>query len=282
MKHILVPTDFSDNAYNALLYATRLYPNETYTITLVHSYEEEFSMSTSRIDIGRNDDLCLDIERRVSKEFEKLTHSITRDTEDIKINFETIITGFPLFKCIHKLQKEKEITLIIMGTKGASGLKEIFIGSQTIKLIKKIKKLPLLIIPNEANFIPPKVIAYATDFKESILPHEIKTLEDIIKSNNGVLKITHVYDQKSPEHIVESNYKKIKNSLSGLEHTTHWLSNTSKKEKVLDEFIKKMNVDMLVLTYHKHSLLKRLFKEDIVKNIGFHTTIPVLIFTTQD
>jgi nucleotide-binding universal stress UspA family protein len=282
MRYIAVPTDFSENAYNALLYATRLFPNETYTIVLVHSYEKEFSTSTSRIDIGRNEDLLLKIEKKVSKNFEKLLHEITRDTEELHISFETIMSGYPLFKCISKLQGEKSISLIVMGTKGASGLRQFFMGSQTISLIKKTRKLPILVVPEKANFIPPKVIALATDFKTPIYTHEIDTLKEIIHPNDAIIKITHIYDQKSPEHVFEANYKKTKDSLSGLEYTTHWLANTSKKEKVLDEFVQKMNVDLLVLTYHKYSLLKKLFKENIVENIGFHTAIPVLIFTDQD
>lgn len=281
MRYIAVPTDFSDNAYNALLYATRLFPNEAYTVVLVHSYEKEFSMATSRIDIGRNEELYLKIEKRVSKNFEKLTHSITRDTEELQVSFETVMSGFPLFKCISKLQEEKGISLIVMGTKGASGLQQLFMGSQTMNLIKKTRKLPILVVPENANFTPPKVIAFATDFKTPINTHEINTLKEIIQPNDATIKITHIYDQKSPEDLFEANYKKTKSSLSDLEYTTHWLANTSKKEKVLDEFVKKMNVDLLVLTYHKHSLLKKLFKENIVENIGFHTTIPVLIFTDQ-
>ncbi|MFC4633136.1 universal stress protein [Dokdonia ponticola] len=282
MKYVAVPTDFSDNAYNALLYATRLFPKQEYTIILIHSYESEFSMSTSRIDIGRNEDLYLDIEKRVTKSFEELIHKITRDTEGLKIHFETIMTGFPLFKSVNKLQREKTVSLIVMGTKGASGMRQLFMGSQTIKLIKKIRKLPILVVPENANFTPPKVIALATDFKTPIFTHAINTLKEIIKPNNATVKITHIYNQKSPEHVFEANYKKTKDSLSDVDYTTHWLENTSKKEKVLEEFVKKMDVDLLVLTYHKYSLIKKLFKENIVENIGFHSTVPVLIFTDQD
>ena len=281
MKYIAVPTDFSDNAYNALVYATRLFPNQEYTIVLVHSYENEFSMSTSRIDIGRNEDLFLDIEKRVSKNFEALTHKITRDTEGLKVHFETLMTGFPLFKSIDKLQRQKAISLIVMGTKGASGMQQLFMGSQTIQLLKKIRKLPVLVVPEKAPIMPPKVIALATDFKTPIFTHAINTLKEITKPNNATIKITHIYDQKSPEHVFETNYKKTKDSLSDIEYTTHWLENTSQKEKVLAEFVNKMEVDLLVLTYHKYGFIKKLFKENIVENIGFHSTVPVLIFTDQ-
>ncbi|WP_299210159.1 universal stress protein [uncultured Dokdonia sp.] len=282
MRYIAVPTDFSENAYNALLYATRLFPNQEYTIILIHSYETEFSTSTSRIDIGRNEELYLEIEQRVSKNFEALTHKIARDTEGLHVSFETLMTGFPLFKCIYKLQEEKPVSLIVMGTKGATGIRQLFMGSQTIRLIKKIYKLPVIVVPENADFTPPKIIAIATDFKTAIHTHAITTLKDIATSNDAVIKITHIYDQKNPEDVFETNYKKIKKSLSDIEYTTHWLSNTSKKENVLNEFVKKMNVDLLVLTYHKHSMLQKLFKENIVENIGFHTSIPLLVFTNTD
>lgn len=281
MKRIAVPTDFSDNAYNALLYATQLFASDRASIVLIHSFEDEFSRSTSRIDIGKSDDLYQEVEKRVSKSFATLKKNIQADTKGIDISFETLMTGLPLDRFINKLVKDERIDFVVMGTKGATGLQEVFMGSQTVRLIKKIQKAPVFAIPQQAHIQPPKTIVFATDFKKPMAHNGLHLLKELMRLHHPALKITHIYEQKQPESHIESQYKAMKAALGEIESTMHWLENASKKETVLDDFIKKTSADLLVLTHHKKSFLQRLFQEDVVENLGFHSEIPLLVLKDE-
>ncbi|MBE15590.1 MAG: universal stress protein [Dokdonia sp.] len=281
MKRIAVPTDFSNNAYNALLYATKLLATESASIVLIHSFEDEFSRSTSRIDIGKSDDLYQKVEKRVQREFDILKKSIQADTSGMDISFETLMTGLPLDRFINKLVNDERIDFVVMGTKGATGLQEVFMGSQTVRLIKKIKQAPVLAIPQEAKVQPPKTIVFATDFKKPIAANGLHLLKELMRLHHPALKITHIYNQKQPESHIESQYKALKAALGDIESTMHWLENASKKETILDDFIKKTSADLLVLTHHKKSFLQRLFQEDVVENLGFHSKIPLLVLKDE-
>ncbi|AXT62318.1 universal stress protein [Aquimarina sp. AD10] len=144
MKKILVPTDFSDNAYNALYYATRLFKNEPCLFYILNTLDTDKSTL-----LGKQG------EQLVNESKEKLIevfHSITRDTEDYKHSFDIISTSQKLITTIESIVAEKQINLIVMGTKGATGAKGFFIGSNTSNIIQKIKCCPVLAVPETFNF----------------------------------------------------------------------------------------------------------------------------------
>ncbi|MBQ0734780.1 universal stress protein [Aquimarina celericrescens] len=149
MKRILVPTDFSDNAYNALYYATRLFKNESCLFYILHTSEVEAPILTSIIDNSYSDQ---QISREPHEKLMETFHSIVRDTEDFDHTFETISGTNKLLETIEETVKDKGVDLIVMGTKGATGAKGFFIGSNTSNIIQRIKCCPVLAVPDEFNF----------------------------------------------------------------------------------------------------------------------------------
>lgn len=277
MANIIVPTDFSNNAYNALFYATRLYPNETCRITLVHSFESQFSTSTSRIDIGRNEVLYEQLEKDTHKKFQDLIHKITLDSDGIDLHIETISNGKPLVKTINHLVVTTNADVVVMGTKGASGLKEVFIGSQAVRLIKKVKPIPLFLVPNNASFEPPTHIAYATDLKIDYAQYPLEIIKELKRAHQSKLHIAHIYNQTSPSNTVEYNYRKLKHKLEDVAYTTHWVSSKTSMEDALSQFCKELSINLMVLMYHKYGFFKRLLKKSFVDTVSFHSDIPLLI-----
>ncbi|MBQ4820947.1 universal stress protein [Aquimarina sp. MMG016] len=148
MKRILVPTDFSINAYNALYYATRLFKNEPCKFYILNTFDAETHILTSRIDNHKDSS---EYQKSLDNCKEKLTevmHSIVRDTEDFDHSFETISSSKELLESLKETIKNKDINIIVMGTKGATGAKGFFIGSNTANVIQKIKKCPVLAVPD--------------------------------------------------------------------------------------------------------------------------------------
>lgn len=277
MAHIIVPTDFSENAYNALFYATRLYPNEDCKITLVHSFESQFSTNTSRIDIGRNEQLYDELETKAFKKLETLKHKIILDSDGVNLTVDMVTSAQPLYKMVNKLIINSNVDFVVMGTKGASGIREVFLGTQAVKLIKKVKPIPIFVIPKSAEFRVPSKITYATDLKIDYAQYPLEIIKEIIRAHKSKLYIAHIYNQMSPGQTVEVNYRKLKHKLEDVEYNTHWLSSETKMEEALDTFIQKQGINLLVLMYHKGGFLKNIFKKSFVEKASFHSDIPLLI-----
>ncbi|GAL75968.1 putative universal stress protein UspA [Nonlabens ulvanivorans] len=281
MASIIVPTDFSENAYNALFYATQLFPDENCTIYLVHSYEATLNDIISKMDPVANEAITAKLRSTVQSQLEQLSHRVQLDCAGYDLKVELMYAALPLNEIINDLIENLDVQLVVMGTKGASGLKEIFIGSQAVDTIKNISPIPLFLIPINSNYIHPKNIAYATDFKKNTLQNNIDFLKKIIKANNSKLQLVHFHNESDVQREVEPQFNILKEQLNDVEFTTHWVSSKQSVESDLNQFCKTQNINLLTLLFHKYSFLKSVLKTSTVEKISFHTDLPLLILPEE-
>ncbi|WP_281989875.1 universal stress protein [Aquimarina aggregata] len=276
MKRILVPTDFSNNAYSALFYATQLFQDEACHFFILNTFDVETPVLTSRLDKTKGELLYKRLSKESNEKLIAVKHAIVRDTEDFNHHFETISVSKKLTETVNKTIKNKDIDLVVMGTKGASGLKEVFIGSNTVKVIQKIKDCPVLMIPVNFDFQKPTDIAFATGFK-TIDNKALQPLLEITKLFDATIRVIHIHENEKLNQEQEENFKILKGYLNNHKYNMHWVSNFTKKSEIINEFIDKMNVNMLVMLKHRHGLIESVTREAVVKKIGFKATIPFLV-----
>lgn len=208
MKTILVPTDFSNNANNALKYANDFAKVINNKIVLLHSYLPIVGKYSVISGIVAED---IAIQKKSSeKKLEKVS------SKYVKVPSSHLVKiGDPIDEIIDAAQKCKS-QLIVMGTHGASGLKRILFGSNTSNVISK-SNIPVLAIPQRYRFKKINSIVYATDLNNTI--NELKHIIPIAKQLNAtieVLKLNYSYnidDDKKPlieKKIKALSYKKIK------------------------------------------------------------------------
>ncbi|MDC8003777.1 universal stress protein [Aureisphaera galaxeae] len=274
MKNILIPTDFSNNAYNALLYATQLFGKEPCKFYLLHSFESEVSRLTSRVDIGKSEEVIDELFASAETKLTELKHSITMDAEGKGHEFETIASSKRLPKEVNYLIKGMDIDFVIMGTKGQTGAKEVLLGSNTVRIIKKIKGAPLMVIPEHMDYRPLKHIAFATGFKFPYTEKELAPLLQLVALDEGALQILHVMMEDKLELDQKEHLSKLRHQLDSVTHDVYWLRRGFSKTEVITDHVYDNNIDVLVMIYYKHGFLKSLFRESIVKKVGLHPSIP--------
>ena len=282
MKNILVPTDFSNNAYNALHYATRLFKNEPCKFYLLHSFEKQVSLSTSRIDIGKSEQITNRLFDESYERLNMLLYSITIDSEGLGHQFETVSSSKALMKEINFLIKGMTIDYVVMGTKGQTGAKEVLFGSTTLMVIKKIKDCPLLVIPVEINFEPIKTLAFITGFRRAYTDFEIRSIHTLAALTGSVVHIAHILEEGKINQEQRENLFQLKEKLKSLANDVYWISKgTTKTESILD-FVFNNNINMLAMIYYKHGFLNSLFRESTIKKIGLHPGIPFLMIPASN
>ncbi|WP_108801966.1 universal stress protein [Aquimarina sp. Aq107] len=277
MKRILVPTDFSNNAYSALFYATRLFQNQPCQFYILNTFEVNTPLLTGRIDTSKGDDLYQELSTKSSDSLATTFHSIVRDSEDFKHTFETISISKGLTETINKTIKNKDIDLVVMGTKGVTNTTTLFMGSNTVKVIQQIKKCPVLIVPNEFDFQKPLDIAFPTDFKRFYLEKEIRPLLGIVSLFNSNLRIFHINEENKLDDIQEYNYNMLKKHLINFTHSIHWISKTGQKTTLINDFIDEFDINLVIMINYKHSLIENITHEPVIKKIGFHPSVPFLV-----
>jgi len=277
--NLLIPTDFSENANNAAKYGIELFGSRpcnfyllnTYTPAIVHS---RFMAETLR---GSQD---AEEGSRFSKEGlqrEKLVmESLTNNPEH---HFETISSFDILTHKVAETVNQKKIDLIISGTKGASGLKQVFMGSNTVRMIKTVQNCPILAVPKEYSFQIPKHIAFPTDFKQNFSADILEPLLNIAKRFDSEIHIMHIAEENQMDKFQESNRFTLMEYMAPLAHRVHFMPYYTKKSTVIETFLEELKIDMLAQVYHEHGYLDQLFREPVVANIAYNTKIPFLVLS---
>ncbi len=191
MKKIILPTDFSDNAYKAICYALKLYSKEECTFYLLNTYtpaiyQSEYILhSPGQIGLG-------DIYQSHSVEqLEALKKELELKFKNPKHTFIIHSVFNLLVDEVVDLANKEEADMIIMGTQGATGAKEIFIGSHTVHVIKKAP-CPVLAVPAGYNFEDPIEILFPTDFEINYQQAQLTALLDLTAHYNSKIDIIHI------------------------------------------------------------------------------------------
>ncbi|MGI9546968.1 MAG: universal stress protein [Flavobacteriaceae bacterium] len=275
MKRIILPTDFSENAYNAIRYALRLYEDEECTFYLMNTYtpaiyQTEYVLhSPGQIGLGdiyqsESTDQLEQLQKSLQQEFKNPGHTIiTHSAFNILVDEVLSMTD------------KEGADLVIMGTQGASGAKEIFLGTHTVHVIKKSKK-PVIAIPADYQYKVPASILFPTDYEIDYNKEEIGCFLKIAKKMKAKIHVLHVTTGFDLTEMQQANKSKLQSLLEGIDHRFHDVPSQEIIESI-NGFQKQNQVDLLVMIQNKHTFLERLFIEPIIKKIGFHVAVPFMV-----
>jgi nucleotide-binding universal stress UspA family protein len=278
MKTILVPTDFSSNANNALDYAIAFAKKEKAKIILLHTFHITYMINP---DIPQQlvAEQVFATEEMANSKLKLLCEKVEHKG---KVKCEFLNKQGLTVDMILSTAEEIKPDIVIMGTRGASGIKEIILGSTTADVIEKVK-CPVIAVPEQASFHQIKNITYATDYHTNDI-EAIKKLVDISKLFNPYITVLHVSDKalthKSEEEKLEELKEKVNHKIK-YDKIFYKLVYGQDLVKVLTKHIKGESPDMLVMSMHSRNLFDKLFGTSFTKKVAYHTRIPLMAFHSK-
>lgn len=276
MRNILLPTDFSENSWNAIQYTMELFKEEACNFYVLNSFRlpvyttDDFMVTTT------NEGLEETLFKTTNENLDKILQRIYEYRKNPKHSFRKIAEFNFFLDAIKNIVKKNGIDLIVMGTKGATGAKEIFIGTNTGDVINKIK-VPLIVIPENCSFKPPKEIAFPTDHKVFYKRKALNTLIKIAELHQSTVRIVHVKSDKSElnsEELANKNF--VFECLEKIDHSYHTLHNLM-LEDALNCFTQSRDIDMIAMVPKNLNFFQKLFFKPKVEEISYHTNIPLLV-----
>lgn len=269
MKNILVAVDFSDASRNATDYASALAKSFNTNIVLLHAYYIP-------VPVGDTPGYIPLSFEEVQQENEAL---LQRETEYVTAKYGIPADGYVrngfATTIIKELAAEINASLVVMGMKGAGKSSSIF-GSTVVSCIRKTK-LPLLIIPEEAEFSFLKHISFTADFRHNTGVKKYDILEEIAGHFNAGLQVVHVHAHEAFMSASEAE-EKINTDITfqRIKHSFHTMVDED-VEKGIGDFIATHPTDMLVMVAHHHNIFERLFGTEHTPLVAYKTKIPLLV-----
>lgn len=281
MIKILIPVDFSECSIKAVNFAAQLSHYVPTQLDLLNVQEGTGSLYTDYVGLNKeyNQYLIADARKKLEKLQAKLgladhvvisTHLVTGEVQ------ETIIAEAA------KLGSN----LIVMGTSGASGIKELLIGSQTASVIGH-SKIPVLAIPEHYEWKKPEKILLATNNFEkepSILDSIFQLAAQLHAKVETAVFSDEDYDDAAAllqaSYGISSYEKFLKEEYKHIALATAHLSGKS-LEEALNDYIARNNIDILVMITYQRNLLKRIFNPSQTRRMSYHTRIPLLAIPSR-
>ena len=265
--HYLVPIDFSDNSLKALDFALALASSKVDRITLIHVVETHYDFA-SQVEFFTKQQL---------QEGKKRGKELLASHEDSKINLKfRLEEGNPALQ-ITQLAAKQKVDLIVMGTKGASGITKTLIGTVAVRIIRE-SPCPVLVVP---------AAAFKTNLKQFVLglgfaDHEPALLNWVatqIKKWKGQLQVVHVRStekQLFKQELLELGMKSyLSKKYSSLKPEFLALSGGKPTETLRTHMQSKPGI--LVMCHAQQGFLEELFTKSDSIQMAFHAEVPLLV-----
>ncbi|WP_439152305.1 universal stress protein [Winogradskyella sp.] len=277
MRHkVLLPTDFSDNAWHAINYATELYKDQETDFYILNVFSATGNVMESLMNLDPGSELYetkkWDSENGLAKVLEKL---ILRGTSDAKHQFKTISTFNNTIDAIKLVVDKKDIDMIIMGTKGETYSRATAFGSTAIYVMEKVRNCPVIVVPNKAELKLPKEIVFPTGFKTYYKRRELIYLTEIAKKSDATIVVLYVEESETLSESQKENKALLEDILQDTKYKFQTLSNNSVITAV-NIFVESRDSDMVAFINRKHTFFGSILTNPMVKEISFHLNVPIL------
>jgi len=272
-KKLLLPTDFSNNAWKALEFAARLQEHTQMEIVILHAFLpfytgfQSASENKAQYETGY---------RISSQRMESLEEKIKAELPQLK--YETVIKDGTLYNTIEEVQEEKHIHAIIMGTKGASGIQANLIGSQTFEVGKRAN-ISMVIIPEQYEYQDNAEAVFLTNLEKT----DIQAIESV-KSTIQPQKIHFVHFANAiPSPSLEAEIKEHIShlDLTGIEVSTEIMDigifNSPEKIK---KTIAEKQWSLISLNPGQKGFFENLFSKSFSKPLVHSSTVPIFLAKT--
>ena len=273
MKNILIPTDFSENSRTAIQFAMELFGSNYVSYHIINAYFPPVSGPETSIAVHTM------LKDNSEKSMELLVTAITTDQrfESYDIKYASVYGD--LEYVLDKQIRSRKIDLVVMGTGGASGVKELFVGSKTSAILKRIN-IPMIVVPSGTKYTGLRQMLLAVDNKA-----ELKSLENLMRDipcversglNVLLLNESSVGDLGADkiglnEILPNANFIDLSGSYSEL----------SELEMIINEVVNAKKVDMIMMVKHKRGFWDSIFSESKTQQICMHTTTPLLVVNEE-
>lgn len=273
MKKILVPTDFTETSENAFVYAIEMAKFYRAELVLLHTFE--LPIVDSQIAPINFTEIYEALEitntNQFKYELEKM-EGIAKQHNAGNLIINHIMMDGELIKCIKEVIKQENIDFVVMGTKGASGWFESFIGTTTCSVISDVS-IPVLSVSHDTKFNKIETIGFTTRYRQDEI-HSLNEVLVIARKLGAQVKCLYV---KTPEYeFIGKEIEYWESIFEDEKNLEFFIIPSDDVEQTIEDFMISQDVDLLAMVCHKKSFLTRLFTTSTTQKMSQHSKTPIL------
>ncbi|MEJ2584894.1 MAG: universal stress protein [Robiginitalea sp.] len=276
---IAIPTDFSDNAYKAAYFALEMFEGQPCRFYLTHTYTPAFYRAEYLLhspgQIGLGDFYREKVMKKLGK-FQKQLELKASDSHE----FFCHAAFNSLAEELNEMGRKETLDLVIMGTQGATGAKEVLFGTHAVQVLHKAS-CPVLVVPEEAEAGSLEHVLFPTDYTPDYSQLPLKVLHKILERPGVTVHVLHAYTPADSKPRRQRARKQLEGLLS-----SHQVEFTETGEmaivQAINTYARNVPIQLLVMVRNEHSFLENLLVTPVIDLIGFHSKIPFLVLPPHE
>jgi len=274
MKRILVPIDFSDQAKYASKVAASIARKTNSEIILLHMFDIPADVidpaSSSNLQGGAQNIYYM---KGIKREFAKFMALPFFEG----LNVIESVRFHKAFEGVIEESKEKDVDLIVMGSHGTSGLKEMLVGSNTEKVVR-LSDIPVLVIKQDVEDFEVNNMVYASDLGDDS-KKSFQNIIDYAKLFDAKLHLLYINTIHNfvSTRVLNEKIAAFTKDFDLNNHSVNVYSDTTIEEGILN-FSSEISADVIAINTHNRSGLYQLFSDNIGKDLANHALRPVITF----
>lgn len=269
-QKILVPTDFSETANNALQHACHWAKDLGAKIILFHADNVFVTNEGSDNDFYEKSEAQL---RQTQKAIQ---------SQYPELSFEIAEKEGVFAYTLNNLVSRRDIDLVIMGTEGSNSWETMFLGNHTMDVLEDLT-VPVLVIPQESAYRPIKNIVFATNFENEDTSIVLDAVT-LAEHNDAMVQIVHITTDDDEEVVAAEQevmdwFKRI--TKNQVEYPNLRFRNVQTLGSVLSELqamIESEQIDLVILSTKSKNFIKRLIEGSFVRKMANHSKVPFWVF----
>ncbi|MBM1106586.1 universal stress protein [Aurantibacter crassamenti] len=275
-KRILLPTDFSKNALNAIRYALELYKNVRCEFYFLNVFKTNDHYLDKRLVPEPGERFYEAAKLNSNTSMNKLMEVLRFQPENNKHIFHAICTFNSLLVAVEDVLRAKDIDVIVMGTKGITDDSKAILGTNTVGVMEKITQCPTIAVPASFSFSPPEEIVFPTDYKTPFRRIELGPMLEIAKMHSSSIHVLHIEKEAILSTDQVKNKALLTEMLEDVTHSFHELTKVGVGQGV-KSFVESRDSDMITFLNRKHRFFNSWLSNPLLKEIGYNSEIPIMV-----
>ncbi|MFD2724691.1 universal stress protein [Hyunsoonleella rubra] len=274
MENILLLTDFSESSINAMRYALQLLKEDQCNFYVLH-VQSSASYTTDDLMTLGNSSIYDSIVKKSKNRLMKLVERLKDELGNKNFNYQIIVDFDALIDSVKQVIISKNIDLIVMGTNGVTGAKEVVFGSNTINVIRKVD-CPTLAIPEAYGYKKPNDVLLPLDLQDSLRGSAFMKIIKFTTDYAKTLHILRIISDSEGSVKQKEDLENINIFLKETDHKYHKIQNVPMHYAV-SCYSQTHNINLITLLVQKESFFERFFTGSTTTQISNKMEAPLLI-----
>lgn len=273
---VLLPTDFSENAFNASRYALQMFAEDEVEFVLLNTFKINGYVEGSQFSASPSDHRMEGKQQQSETSLRKYNEQLKPFSNSKKHRFSLISKNLSLVDAIQQELSDQSISLIVIGTQGSTGAYQTVYGSNTIDIMEEVKNCPILAIPADASFDGFNEIVLANGYKIQHKGKDFSYIKFLAKKYNSPIRVLHISQIGGLNPLQLQNQAYLESQLQSVEATFHMLNHVNVPIGIYC-FSESRSSDLISFVNKNYSFIEKLLFKPLYKNLGKYSKTPVLV-----